>query len=714
MQALLQQQRSNIVPMSSSNTGGSSSSNEGSNIAAALISSIKELTSSIKVLTGALFNQAKVIDVPVLRQPINDKANITDVDSKPVSSKESEIENNRLLQKNMELLQEIADNTKPREVKVEKAEDKESGGFGLGGLLTAVAVAAGTVAGLVSAWVKTIKFFVTGIGAGIEKMVVFLSKWFPSLRKILFNIEVTFVLLVENMKNIFKNAVGSIRTVFSNLVGSISNVFKGALEFFKGIFGEGSGIGKVITAIKTSITNFITPIVEGFKVLQETSAPIGKFFASIKSSIASVFEFFAGFKTFFVEIGSKMQMFGKIFGAVSKIVSKIAWPLMAIMAIWDTVKGAMEGWDEGGFVGMIGGSIKGLFNSLVGGVLDMLKGAISWIAGALGFTAVEEFLDSFSFSDLFGDLVDAILFIPMKIQEFIMSPIETLKKLGSTLADMWDPIKNIMGTLVDVYLFIPRKLFGLVTEYIIDPLMNVFKPVTDFFKGIAKKLTGIFENFGIPEMGFSVFGKKLSIGPFYPFKSDSESKGETKVPEPAAVTIPTSATPVNGVAKSPIVATPTQPLVEKAAQPPAQMSAREQDIQQRMAKTKALVQKGDPNAELTPSERTTMKARGLDPENAADKRLYRSYEQSTGEKLDQSQKLKAIVPAAAPTSADILSKKSSETAALKESMKTAPAGNTIVSAPTVNNTTKQTNVIRVPVRNQDNSVSSWLQSRHQG
>lgn len=41
-------------------------------------------------------------------------------------------------------------------------------------------------------------------------------------------------------------------------------------------------------------------------------------------------------------------------------------------------------------------------------------------------------------------------------------------------------------------------------------------------------------------------------------------------------------------------------------------------------------------------------------------------------------------------------------------------GNTVVSAPTVNNTTRQTNVVRVPVRNKDNSVAAWLQSRYTG
>ena len=72
-----------------------------------------------------------------------------------------------------------------------------------------------------------------------------------------------------------------------------------------------------------------------------------------------------------------------------------------------------------------------------------------------------------------------------------------------------------------------------------------------------------------------------------------------------------------------------------------------------------------------------------------------------------------LLAASQPTAAETVTKKSSETAAMKEAPAT-PVSNTVVSAPTVNNTTKQTNVVRVPVRNNDNSVSSWLQSRYSG
>ena len=52
-----------------------------------------------------------------------------------------------------------------------------------------------------------------------------------SLKTILFNIEVTVMLLVENMKGIFKN-----------VVGKIGSIFNGAVDFFKGIPARLSGL----------------------------------------------------------------------------------------------------------------------------------------------------------------------------------------------------------------------------------------------------------------------------------------------------------------------------------------------------------------------------------------------------------------------------------------------------------------------------------------
>ena len=718
MQAILEQQRSNVIQFPSSKAAAGGGDNTGG-----LIPVMKQLISSIDTLTGVISGQTKGKITPT---PTKDSLN---------SSLESEVETDRYQDNQIKLLQQIEKNTRPITAeKVKASEDEGSLGIGsiLGGLSTTIAIVAGTIAGLVTAWAKTIKFFVVNIGLGIEKMVVYLSRWFPSLRKILFNIEVTVSLLVDSMKGIFNNAVTK-----------IGSIFTGAINFFKGIFGEGSMIGKVITTIKTAVTGFLEPIIAGFKTISQVSGPIGNAVAAIKGALGGMMEFFG-------MIGSKLSSFGTLFGAVSKIVSKIAYPLMIIMSVWDTVKGALAGWEEGGFVGAIGGAIKGLFNGLVFGVLDMIKGAISWIAGALGFTAVEEFLDSFSFEDMFSSFVDAVLFIPKKIQEFIMSPIETLKSLGESMMSLWEPIKSIMGTLVDVYLFIPRTLYGLINDYIITPLADVFKPVTNFFKSIANKVMGFFEDFGIPEIGFSVLGKKFSFGPYYPFRPDegtqrvasseslseaSSSKGNTSNFKQNIVTsggggVDEKTMRANGATEEQIAKVKASNVDQTRVLTTTEKVGKDgkasikQDFATFDPKTGKAMLSGDAAGQTGEREISTRAFRQIKAnaqaggDNAKIAEIVK--EDDAYQKLGFFDKRKVdvgyakasdLLAATKPTSADVLTKKSGDNAALKQTALVPTQNTNVVNAP-VNNTTNQTQLIKPPIRNQESSLSSWQRSKY--
>jgi hypothetical protein len=757
MQAILAQQRSNVIQFPGNKTAG------GGDGTGTLIPVVRELISSINKLTGVMVGQAKGSKglTPTSGTP-TDSLN---------SSLESEVETGRYQETQLNLLKKIEENTRGGGATAEKVKDESGGDFSLGGIASIIAVAAGTIAGLVTAWVKTVKFFVTGVGVGIEKMVVFLSRWFPSLKTILFNIEVTVMLLVENMKGIFKNVVGKIGTIFT-----------GAIDFFKGIFGEGSMIGKVITTIKTAVTGFLEPIIAGFRTISEVSGPIGKAVSFVKGALGSMMEFFG-------MIGSKLGSFGTLFSAVSKIVSKIAYPLMIIMSIWDTVKGALAGWEEGGLVGAIGGAIKGLFNGLVFGVLDMIKGAISWIAGALGFDAVEEFLDSFSFADMFSDLVDAVLFIPQQIQNFIMAPIETIKKLGAFISDAFNkvvefataalapikaaaawivdafaPIGEIMDTLIDAYLFIPRQLFGLINDYIITPLTNVFAPLTDFFKGLAEKIMGIFEDFGIPEMGFSVLGKKFSIGPWYPFRPD---EGTVRVGSNTSLDQKSSSSGTEtSNYKQNIVSSGTGGIDEKtmrangmSEEAIARAKARNKDETRVLTQTEKVVNgnavmkenfatfdpktgkamlSGDAAAtgvttdaqgnkdtggtrEISKRAFSQIKANaqaGGDNEKVAEivkeDDAYQKLSWFDKRKVDVGYaKASDLLTVSQPATADTVSKKSSDSASLKENLNKAAGNTNVVNSPlTTYNNQKVTNV-KAPIRNQESSVGEWLKSKYQ-
>jgi hypothetical protein len=800
MQAVLEKQKSNVIQFPSKTVSGDGGGT------GTLVPVVKELISSIKTLTSVMIGQAKGSQgvTPAKAGAPTDSLN---------SSLESEVETGRYQETQLNVLKKIEENTRP--ITAEKVKDsKTDGGLSLGGIASIIAIAAGTFAGLVTAWVKTVKLLVVGIGVGIEKMVVFLSKFFPSLKTILFNIEVTVMLLVENMKGIFKN-----------VVGKIGSIFNGAVDFFKGIFGEGSMIGKVITSIKTAVTGFLEPIIAGFKTISEVSGPIGKAVQFVKNALGSMMEFFA-------MIGSKLGSFGTLFSAVSKIVSKIAYPLMIIMSIWDTVKGALAGWEEGGFVGAIGGAIKGLFNGLVFGVLDMIKGAISWIAGALGFDAVEKFLDSFSFADMFSSLVDAILFIPQqiqnlimdgweeggfvgaiggaikgllnglvggvldimkgaiswiagalgfdavekfldsfsfgdmfssfvdalmfipkKLQEVIMSPIESFKKLGSFISDAFKPISAAMGMLVDAALLIPKTLLQLLNDYIIDPLSNAFKPVTTFFKSIAEKVMGFFEDFGIPEMGFSVLGKKFSIGPYYPFRPE---KGTVNVDTNASSSDTSNASGETSTFKQNVVSVGQDGGVDevtmrargKTEEQIAAAKARSKDetrvmtMSEKVVDGKAVIK--DDFATFDPKTGKSMlsgDAAGPEGHREISKRAFSKIKQNARDggdndkiaeivkeddayqKLSFFDKMKVdvgyakatdLLVAASPTktaTAEKVTQQSSDNAVAKMPTQTAPSNNNIVNAPVTTNN-KTTQLIKSPTRNQESSQTKYLDSRY--
>jgi hypothetical protein len=751
MQSVLEKQKSNIVQFPKAFTPAPAGGGGGD-----ISPVMKDLISSIKKLTGAVVGQTKVqlqlvpkiakTELPKLPEVMGgkpgflmtaedkineraarvvpspvDKVEQNKQDSGLNSSLESSVEDERFREKNLGLLIKIEENTRGGGGKsLAEKDPKPSGdGFGLGTIGTIIAVAAGTLAGLVSAWVKTVKFFVGGFVSGIK----YLGEVFPKLGKIVTAIETTFMSWVAGIKG-----------VFSSVVGKFASMFEAAVGFFKTIFGEGSMIGKVITTIKTAVTGFLEPIIAGFRTIGEVSGPIGKAVEFVKGALGGMMEFFAG-------IGSKLGSFGKLFSAVSSVVSKIAYPLMIIMSIWDTIKGALAGWEEGGLVGAIGGAIKGLFNGLVFGVLDMIKGAISWIAGALGFTAVEEFLDSFSFADMFSAFVDAVLFIPKKIQEFIMSPIETMTKLGESMMSLWEPIKNVMGTLVDAFLFIPRQLFALITDYIVTPLTEVFKPVTDFFKGIAEQVMGFFEDFGIPEMGFSVLGKKFSIGPYYPFRpsegtkriSGNEAKTESSGADGEGSTFSKSVvasgkdgkTNKDGSVSYGDDKTNVLTMGEKVGKDGKAVI--KEDFATFDPKTGKAMLAGDAagadgQREISTRAFAQIKANakaGGDNDKIAEivkeDDAYQKLSFWNKRKVDvgyakASDLLAASSPAETPT-AQRVSQQSADNSAAKMAPTPAPSNTSVVNAP-VTNTSTSNNVIRAPIRNRESTQGKYLENRY--
>lgn len=351
---------------------------------------------------------------------------------------------------NKDMLAALQD-LKPEYTGPDKAPVPKDADFGLGGLLMGLAIAIGAVIGVIKGQLLAIKTFIKALTPNV---------------------------LIEKIRKAVTSFVAGLTMGFDLLKASLMEKLSGIGRFFTGVFDDivrfFSGESKIFSGLKNAFTTLIAPFKELFGMVKGVLA--GPF--------AMVGEMFAG-------IGRTLSSFGAMIGKVAGIVGKIFAPIAIIMTVWDTVKGAIEGYEkEGSIIDGIGGAIKGFFNSLIFGPVDMLKDATAWVLGFFGLDKAKEFLKSFSFEETFTKVIDAIF-----------SPIDTLKKM----------------------------LDGVVS----------------FFTDIGNKLTGFISGFEIP--GFSILGKQF--GPWKPFtgmKSMGASQTQGTAQPVQQSTTQVATTPVNG------------------------------------------------------------------------------------------------------------------------------------------------------------------------
>lgn len=379
-------------------------------------------------------------------------------------SKEDKNEAQRSEDEKTGLLKQIAKNTTPKDGNVKPS--KEEGG-GLGGWLTALAATLGVVVGAMRAQLKSIAYFAK----------VFAPETFAKVRKaigsFLSGVSMTFDIAKDTISEKFTKALKFVDGLLDSVKGVFGNVTN-AIKKILGMDKEGSTVVKIIKSISSVLSTIMSPFVEAFNVVKELmTGPESKIFKTVKSVFSSAFE---GVKGFFTTIGETFGKFGSVFKSVAAIAEKVFLPITILMTVWDTVKGAMEGYEKDGLVGAISGAIKGFFNSLIFGPIDMVKDAIAWVAGVFGFENAKKTLESFSVEKIFSDFVD-----------MIFSPVKTFKNI-----------------------------------------------VTEVMNSLAK-----LSDFTIPEIGFTIpyINKKVSVGPWKPlegFANPGSSAGQTVSPSNVA------------------------------------------------------------------------------------------------------------------------------------------------------------------------------------
>jgi len=177
----------------------------------------------------------------------------------------------------------------------------------------------------------------------------------------------------------------------------IGRAISGVAKLFGRVFSA-RAISGSFTGIVSLFQNTVGRIRSGFTVLSETVGRITKPISeAVKRAKAA-----GGFVT---RIVGGFARLGSTVGSVASVVSKLFIPLRAIMIGFETIKGAIQGFKDGGILGGIQGAVTGFFKALVGIPLDLIKGMVSFVLDKLGFDNAAAALRSFSFSDIIADII---------------------------------------------------------------------------------------------------------------------------------------------------------------------------------------------------------------------------------------------------------------------------------------------------------------------
>jgi len=284
-----------------------------------------------------------------------------------------------------------------KDIKRDEFKEKKYKGF--------ISKAIGFIGGLLFA-------FTAGV---IEGLRAKLSEIFKPLKD---RIAKIFKPFTERLAKFFKPLTDKLKSGRALVIGAFNTMKDTLLRFGKTIgaklkllkttlFGPGSKIGFAASIIKNFKEKF-GAVSKGFK---STTAVL---FKPIKSLMGMLNQF----KPMFKKLGF---IFGKL--------------LIPLSMLWDFVTGFVKEFKTSEFDNMFMkildsvlsgiGSIAGGF---IGGILDLVKWGLSWVASKLGFDGLSEWLDSFSIKDMVKEGMSTLLdMLDMLFTDLIPALIAGLK-----------------------------------------------------------------------------------------------------------------------------------------------------------------------------------------------------------------------------------------------------------------------------------------------
>lgn len=299
---------------------------------------------------------------------------------------------------------------------------------------------------------------------------------------------------LEILDRFGKMIKGSIVTFADDIVRTLKAVFKPLKAPLVAVGAVVRGIGESIGDLGKTIKGWT----KGFDFFQRSAKDVTVNIDKGKGPLKAISENAKLIGQSFSDFGKKMvggvvnwvkgigdaiknsETFGKIlkhltnaFQFFKNVLSKLVLPLTILFSLFDFVSGFIDGFRQQGeddirtllqkmFDGIIGG-FREMVTSFFGGVLDILKKLVSWVADKLGFEEFSDMLDSFSFEEWFKKIWDGAVAMLGGLKDMIVGLLtfdkEKISSGFGTISDIVTPIiASVWNAIVSGVQLLASKL----------------------------------------------------------------------------------------------------------------------------------------------------------------------------------------------------------------------------------------------------------------
>lgn len=190
---------------------------------------------------------------------------------------------------------------------------------------------------------------------------------------------------------------GDTRKIFgAKTIRGLQRIFKFIRSVGIWVRSAGKSIKTFGSIIKGGLAKLFIPIITWFKSLKGVLLEFKTFFSSASAKPSMLSRILTPIKNLF---GIFVRL-GRLFGSLFK-------PLTIVLSVFDGIMAGLKEFKtseyDNIFMKLLDTAfafLGGVAGSFIGGIVDMVKGAFSWIAKKLGFDGLSEWLDSFSIADM--------------------------------------------------------------------------------------------------------------------------------------------------------------------------------------------------------------------------------------------------------------------------------------------------------------------------